>query len=166
MKTKNLILATMILSALTFTSCAAEEKSENKKEETEESETEKEDDKEEKMSDLKVKIYFKSSSFDGDGNVTGEEVQERENFQSKNGYTFCYDAEEFHELKLEGNGKKVTIKVTDNQESNFSKEFDLKGSKTFSTSDFNLMAGSTYEITITQAETELFKGKVDSQGCM
>jgi hypothetical protein len=67
---------------------------------------------------------------------------------------------------LEGNGKKVSITVTDHQDSNFNKEFDLDGSKTFSTNDFLLNAGSTYEITISQNGNELFKGKVDSQGCM
>ena len=95
MKTKNLFLGAILISALTLTSCGGGEKSESKKEDKEKETTE--EVKDEEMSDLKVKIYFKSSSFDGDGNVTGEEVQERENFQAKNGYTFCYDAEEFHD---------------------------------------------------------------------
>jgi hypothetical protein len=49
----------------------------------------------------------------------------------------------------------------------FSKsEFDIKDKIRFTNKDFNLEMGSTYTITINQNGKNLFRGVIDSQGCM
>ena len=89
------------------------------------------------------------------------------NLGKKNKYTFCYDSEEFNSLQILGIGEKLTLVVKDGNKVIFSKsEFDIKDKISFTTKDFNLEMGSTYTITINQNEKSLFKGKIDSQGCM
>ena len=118
-----------------------------------------------------VKIFF----IDTYGN--SKKVSERKKFSENKKYTFCYDSEGFDNLQLSGNATNLSITVTKkddfDQENNSEKmiyyksEFDLKGIKKFTDKDFDFMVGKRYFITIIQNDTLiLFKGEIDSQGCM
>ena len=94
-------------------------------------------------------------------------IAERDEFRKKNKYTFCYDSEEFNSLQISGTGEKLTLKIMEGDNVIFSKsEFDLKDKIIFTSKDFNLEMGSTYTITINQNGKNLFRGVIDSQGCM
>ncbi len=116
-----------------------------------------------------VKLFFRGRDMSGYEGYEDykPETSEIEEFSKKNKYTFCYDSEEFNSLQLNGTGEKLTLLVKDGNKVIFSKsEFELKDKIRFTTKDFNLDMGSTYQITLTQNEKILFKGVIDSQGCM
>ncbi|MDK7354040.1 hypothetical protein QP511_11650, partial [Rothia aeria] len=70
-------------------------------------------------------------------------------------------------LQISGNGEKLTLEINDGNKVIYSDpEFDVNGSRKFTTQDFNLDMGTTYTITLRQQENILFQGKIDSQGCM
>jgi hypothetical protein len=70
-------------------------------------------------------------------------------------------------LEILGNGKGLSIVVKNDGETIFSKEnFELKDKIKFTDKDFTITIGSKITITIKQNETVLFKGKIDTQGCM
>jgi len=116
-----------------------------------------------------VKIFFRTRDMSGyEGYEDSKpETSERDEFRKKSKYTFCYDSEEFNSLQISGIGEKLTLVVKDGNKVIFSKsEFDIKDKIRFTTKDFNLDMGTTYTITINQNEKSLFKGIIDSQGCM
>jgi hypothetical protein len=116
-----------------------------------------------------VKIFFRTRDMSGYEGYEDykQETSEAVDFRKKNKYTYCYDSEEFNSLQISGTGEKLTLVIKDGNKVIFSKsEFDIKDKISFTTKDFNLEMGSTYTITINQNEKSLFKGKIDSQGCM
>lgn len=121
-------------------------------------------------SDITVKLFFKG--WDSKDEETGEvidkgEIGEHKSFRKEKKYTFCYDSEDYNKLEIEGNGKGISIEVTDRGEIIFNKkDFEIKEKITFTTKDFNMIMGSEIVITIKQNQTVLFKGKIDSQQCM
>ncbi|ADX66816.1 hypothetical protein [Weeksella virosa] len=116
-----------------------------------------------------VKIFFKTrdmSTYEG-FESSKPETSEREEFRIQHKYTYCYDSEEFNNLQISGNGEKLTLEINDGNKVIYSDpEFDVIGSRKFTTQDFNLDMGTTYTITLRQQENILFQGKIDSQGCM
>jgi hypothetical protein len=117
--------------------------------------------------DITVKLFFRGFDREADeegGPYIGE-VKERESFRKEKKYTFCYDSEDFNRLEIIGNGKALSIEVTENGKKIYSKQnFELKDKIKISAKDFTM--GMECVITIKQNETVLFKGKIDSQGCM
>jgi hypothetical protein len=120
--------------------------------------------------DITVKLFFKG--WDSRDEETGEvidkgEIGEHKSFRKEKKYTFCYDSEDYNKLEIEGNGKGISILVTDRGQIIFNKkDFEIKEKIVFTTKDFNMIMGSEIVITIKQDETVLFKGKIDSQQCM
>jgi hypothetical protein len=116
-----------------------------------------------------VKIFFRTrdmSAYEGN-KASKPEIVEIDEFRKNNKYTFCYDSEEYNSLQISGNGENLTLKVMDGDKVIFSKsEFDIKDKIRFTNKDFNLEMGSTYTITINQNGKNLFRGVIDSQGCM
>ena len=118
---------------------------------------------------ITVKLFFRTLDMSGyEGYEDSKpETSERDEFRKKNKYTFCYDSEEFNSLQISGSGEKLTLVVKDGNKVIFSKsEFDIKDQIRFTTKDFNLDMGTTYTITLSQNDKSLFKGIIDSQGCM
>ena len=116
-----------------------------------------------------VKMFFRSRDMSGyEGYEDLKPVtSERDEFRKKGKYTFCYDSEEFNSLEISGIGEKLTLVIKDGKKLVFSKsEFDIKDMIRFTTKDFNLDMGATYTITLYQNEKSLFKGVIDSEGCM
>jgi translation initiation factor IF-1 len=116
-----------------------------------------------------VKIFFRTRDMSGyEGNKASKpEIVEIDEFRKKNKYTFCYDSEEFNSLQISGTGEKLTLKIMEGDNVIFSKsEFDLEDKIRFTSKDFNFEMGSNYTITINQNGKNLFRGVIDSQGCM
>lgn len=114
-------------------------------------------------------IFFKGRDFedeDGGEPYIGTVVEQTE-FKRKKTYTFCYDSEDFHHLTLNGKGKQLTFIINSDNNEMFKKEnFDVAETFTFTDEDFNFSMGAVYSIILKQNEKILFKGKIDSQGCM
>ena len=118
---------------------------------------------------VSCQIYFKG--FDITDEETGElskgKVSERNEFKKSKSYTFCYDSESFHHITLNGSGKQLTFIIRAGNKQVFKKEsFDLVDKYTFTSKDFAFEMGEKYSIVITQNETIIFNGSIDSQGCM
>jgi len=116
-----------------------------------------------------VKIFFRTQDMSGYEGFEDSKpkTSERDEFRKKNKYTFCYDSEEYNSLQISGIGEKLTLVVKDGNKVIFSKsEFDIKDKIRFTTKDFNLDMGITYTIILSQNEKSIFKGIIDSQGCM
>jgi hypothetical protein len=120
-----------------------------------------------------VKIFFRTRDMSGYEEYedikpeTYIKTSERDEFRKKNKYTFCYDSEEFNSLEISGIGEKLNLVVKEGNKVIFSKpQFDIKDKLRFTTNDFYLDMGVTYTITLSQNEKVLFKGVIDSQGCM
>lgn len=119
--------------------------------------------------DITVKLFDKGWDRDADeeGGPSKGEIYEVQNFGKEKYYQFCYDSEYFNRLEILGNGKGLSIVVKNDGETIFSKEnFELKDKIKFTDKDFTITIGSKITITIKQNETVLFKGKIDTQGCM
>jgi hypothetical protein len=119
--------------------------------------------------DITVKLFDKGWDRDADeeGGPSKGEIYEVQNFGKEKYYQFCYDSEYFNRLEILGNGKGLSIVVKNNGETIFSKEnFDLKDKIKFTDKDFTITIGYKITIIIKQNETVLFKGKIDTQGCM
>jgi hypothetical protein len=119
--------------------------------------------------DITVKLFNKGwdREADEEGGPSKGEIYEVKNFGKEKNYLFCYDSEYFNRLEILGNGKALSIVVKNNGETIFSKEnFDLKDKIKFTNKEFTITIGSKITITIKQNETVLFKGKIDTQGCM
>lgn len=119
--------------------------------------------------DITVKLFNKGWDRDADeeGGPSKGEIYEVQNFGKEKYYQFCYDSEYFNRLEILGNGKGLSIVVKNNGETIFSKEnFELKDKIKFTDKDFTITIGYKITITIKQNETVLFKGKIDTQGCM
>lgn len=117
--------------------------------------------------DITVKLFFKGfdREEDEEGGPYKGEIKERESFRKEKKYTFCYDSEDFSRLEILGNGKGLSIEVTENGKNIFSKRnFELKEKVKISKKEF--VMGMECTIIVKQNETVLFKGKIDSQGCM
>jgi hypothetical protein len=120
-----------------------------------------------KPADITVKVFFRGLDMSGYEGYENEKpvTSERESFRIDHKYTFCYDSEEFNNLQILGNGSGFSIKISNDNETIFSKsDFEITGSIKFTTKDFNL--GGVNKITILQNGKELFQGTIDSQGCM
>lgn len=121
---------------------------------------------------LTVKIFFRDldmSGYEGyeDFKPRTYNIIDDVEFSKTNKYTFCYDSAEFNSLQISGIGEKLTLVVKEGNKVIYSKsEFDIKDKLRFTTKDFNLDGGPTYTITINQNDKRLFKGIIDSQGCM
>jgi len=119
--------------------------------------------------DITVELFTKGwdREADEEGGPSKGEIYEVKNFGKEKNYLFCYDSEYFNRLEILGNGKALSIVVKNNGETIFSKEnFDLKDKIKFTNKEFTITIGSKITITIKQNETVLFKGKIDTQGCM
>lgn len=120
--------------------------------------------------DITVKLFFKG--WDSKDEETGEvidkgEIGEHKSFRKEKKYTFCYDSEDYNKLEIEGNGKGISILVTDRGQIIFNKkDFEIKDKIIFTTKDFIMVMGSEIVITIKQDQTVLFRGNIDSQQCM
>ena len=122
-----------------------------------------------KPANVLVKIFFRTRDMSGYEGYEDykPETSERDEFRKKNKYTFCYDSEEFNSLQISGTGEKLTLVIKDEDKVIFSKsEFDVKDKMKFTTKDFNLDMGATYTIILSHNEEPLFKGIIDSDGCM
>jgi len=119
--------------------------------------------------DITVKLFTKGFDREADeeGGPHKGEINERESFRKERKCIFCYDSEFFNRLEILGNGKELSIEVKEEGKVVFKNQnFELKTKIKFTDKDFNIGMGSKTTITIKQNETLLFKGEIDSQGCM
>jgi hypothetical protein len=182
MKKTLTVIGVIIFAPIIFSSCDGSESSNAKKEEIRLVEnlktsidplkvdsTDKTQSEKIERANLDCKIYFDVSDFtDEEPQTTKGLVQERKQFSAKKAYTFCYDSESFHHLTISGKGKQLSILVEEDKKVIFKKiNFDLDGKLTFSSKEIEIGGGSSkYTIIVKQNETIIFKGEVDSQGCM
>jgi hypothetical protein len=123
---------------------------------------------------VKLSIYFDADDYTDEetGETIKGSVEERDEFRLNNSYTFCYDSEGFDHLILNGTGKKLTFIIDqggfdEKAKQIFKKEnFDLSNKLIFTRKDFDLNMGYTYDILLYQEKNIVFKGKINSQGCM
>jgi len=115
-----------------------------------------------------VKIFFRTLDMSGyEGYEQKPTTSERADFRKNKKYTFCYDSEEYNNLQIVGTGENLTLTVKSGGRKIFDKSnFDVEGKKKFTTKDFILEMGEEYTLILKQKEKVLFKGKIDSQGCM
>jgi|GEM_PF-5485017 len=115
------------------------------------------------------KLFFKGFDFTEEEvgeNIIGT-VEERKAFNKNKSYTFCYDSEGFHHLTISGSGNNLSFTVTNRNKLIFIKNIpELKSSLKFTDKDFDFIMGEKYSILIKQNENIIFKGNIDSQGCM
>jgi hypothetical protein len=115
---------------------------------------------------IKVKLFFI-------GTEENKFISERIGFSTEKKYTYCYDSETFNNLQLSGNAENLSVSVSIQADGGadklmyFKSRIDLKGTTEFTTKDFNFQMGERYFITIFENDGNvLFKGELDSQGCM
>ena len=120
--------------------------------------------------DITVKLFtkgFDREEEDIEGGPYKGEIHEGVSFRKEKNYFFCYDSEHFIRLEILGNGKALSIEVKEEDKVIFKeKNFELKDKIKYTDKDFNIGMGTKTTITIKQNETVLFKGVIDSQGCM
>jgi hypothetical protein len=119
--------------------------------------------------DITVKLFTKGFDREADeeGGPYKGEIHEGVSFRKEKNYFFCYDSESFNRLEILGNGKALSIEVKEEDKVIFKeKNFELKDKIKYTDKDFNIGVGNKTTITIKQNETVLFKGTIDSQGCM
>lgn len=123
---------------------------------------------EDSAANVTVKIFFQTRDMSGyEGYEQKPTTSERAEFRKNKKYTFCYDSEEYNNLQIIGTGENLTLTVKSGGRKIFDKSnFDVKGKKKFTTKDFILEMGEEYTLILKQKEKVLFKGKIDSQGCM
>ena len=130
----------------------------------------------EKLEPAKVKlsIYFEADAYTNEetGETVKGSIEERDEFRLNNSYTFCYDSEGFHHLILNGKGKKLTLIINqggidEKVKQIFKKEnLELSNKLIFTSKDFDFQMPYTYDILLYQEKNIVFKGKINSQGCL
>lgn len=173
---KNTILSVIILLAVNIillTSCGEDKKqsaTQNSKEATANVSSTEKPAEEEKIESANItcKLFFKSDDIEEeDGTISKGTVGEREDFRTRKSYTFCYDSEDFNKLKIEGSGKKISIVIKESGKIIYDKQnIDIEDNFVISSKDVQFQMAYKYTITIKQNDTEIFTGKIDSQGCM
>lgn len=111
------------------------------------------------LTDLSVKLFFIA----GESGLEADRLQ----FQYEKSYTFCYDSETFSKIVIEGSAKNITIIIKKDEVEFFKLEnVEVLKIKEFTTSDFNIEMGYTYNVILMKENDVIFDGKIDSQGCM
>lgn len=119
--------------------------------------------------EVSCRIYFKSDDFTDE--ETGEfikgKVAERKDFSKSKAYTFCYDSESFDHLTIKGKGENLTLIVKQGKKVLFKKEqINLVDQLNFTFKQFDFSMGETNTIELFQNDKSVYRGKIDSQGCM
>lgn len=162
-----------IVSTLILTSCGEDKKdsaSQNVKEASANLSSTEKPTQEEKIeaANITCKVFFKSNDIEEeDGTVSKGSIGERDDFRTKKSYAFCYDSEVFNSLKIEGAGKQISIEIKEGNKTIYKKEgLEIKDLFVISAKEINFQMSNKYTITVNQNNTNLFTGKIDSQGCM